>query len=86
MPSDDELKEEFRKQVAKEPLKHYPVRTLQELGFLRKQCSKCKRHFWTKDASRAVCGEPACVGGFTFIGNSPAKKKLSYIFITNLQQ
>jgi len=31
------------------------------------------------DQNRSVCGDPACQGGYTFIGNSPAKKKMDYI-------
>ncbi|MBI5064784.1 alanine--tRNA ligase [Candidatus Woesearchaeota archaeon] len=75
--SDDDVKKEFKKKAQANPEKFYPVKTLQELGFKRKLCS-CGQYFWTtKDKNH--CGEPACSGGLSFIGKSPAKKKLGYI-------
>ena len=38
-------------------------------GFVRKECPKCKRHFWTL-GDWSTCGEPPCVE-YTFIGNPP---------------
>ncbi len=72
------IKEQIKKQASLEPEKYFPVKTLKKRKFARHQCEKCARYFWTtKPAS--VCGDPACSGGFRFIGNSPAKKKLDYI-------
>ncbi len=78
MPTDDQVKKEFKQECQKNPEKHYPVKTLKELGFLRKKC-KCGQAFWTTNKDRNHCGEPTCSGGLTFIGKSPAKKKLEYI-------
>ena len=75
---DRELKEEFRKKASRDPDKYYAVSVLKEEGFGRKSCSSCGRFFWTVTES-GVCGDPACSGGFRFVGNSPAKEKLDYI-------
>ncbi|MFH1638554.1 MAG: alanine--tRNA ligase [Candidatus Woesearchaeota archaeon] len=79
MLSDKEQKKEFKLIAQKEPGKYYPVQTLKELGFQRKQCQKCKTYFWTVNPGQTACGDPACCGGFAFIGNSPAKNKMDYI-------
>jgi len=78
MKSDDEVKKEFKLKAQQNPEKYYPVKTLKELGFERRKCAHCGHFFWSTKAQDS-CGEPACSGGFRFIGNSPAKKKLSYI-------
>ncbi len=39
-----------------------------EEGFERKQCSSCGAHFWTRDHSRELCGEPPCED-YSFIDN-----------------
>lgn len=75
---DKQIKEEFRKKASSEPDKYYATSVLREDGFARKQCGTCKRFFWTATDSE-VCGDPACSGGFRFIGKSPAKEKLDYI-------
>ena len=75
---DRELKEEFRKKASRDPEKYYAVSVLKEEGFGRKSCSSCGRFFWTVTES-GVCGDPACSGGFRFVGNSPAKEKLDYV-------
>jgi len=76
--TDDELKKWFKSQCTKDYEKHYPVKTLTEMGFFRRKC-KCGQYFWTINKDQKICGEPACSGGFRFIGDSPAKKKLDYI-------
>jgi alanyl-tRNA synthetase len=43
-------------------------------GFMRKECPKCKRHFWTL-GDWSTCGEPPCVE-YTFIGNPPTNISL----------
>lgn len=76
--SDDELKKWFKAQCTKDYEKHYPVKTLVEMGFFRREC-KCGQMFWTVNENQKICGEPACSGGFRFIGNSPVTKQLNYI-------
>jgi alanyl-tRNA synthetase len=76
---DKEVKKEFKKKAQQSPEKFYPVGALKELGFSRSKCSNCGTYFWAVDRKRTICGDSNCVGGFSFIGNSPAKKKLDYI-------
>lgn len=79
MASDKEIKLEFRKKASLDPDRYYATSVLREEGFERKQCGSCSRYYWTVLSDSAVCGDPACSGGFRFIDKSPAKKKLSYI-------
>jgi len=78
MPSDKEIKKEFKVRASKDPDKYYATDALKKEGFIRKQCS-CGTFFWTVNPEQKVCGDPACSGGFRFIGDSPAKKEMSYI-------
>ena len=78
MPTDKEVKKDFKAKASKEPERFYATDTLRSEGFIRKQCS-CGTFFWTTDPEQVVCGDPACSGGFRFIGNSPAKKELDYV-------
>ncbi len=78
MLTDKELKKVFKEKCKKEPEKYYPVQTLKELGFMRKQCS-CGTFFWSTNKDQKVCGDAKCSGGFRFIGQSPAKNKLDYV-------
>ncbi len=41
---------------------------LKDNGFIRKQCPKCGKFFWTTDESRETCGDPPCES-YSFIGN-----------------
>ena len=76
--AEKEIKEEFRKKTGKNPDEYYATSVLKEEGFERKTCSNCRKNFWTVVDGK-TCGDPACSGGFRFVGNSPAKEKLSYI-------
>ncbi len=78
MPTDKEIKREFKAKASKEPDKYYATSVLKAEGFSRKHCSKCGTFFWST-SNDDVCGNPACSGGFRFIGNTPAKKQLDYI-------
>ncbi len=73
-----EIIEEVRRNANADPQDFYPVETLKEKGFIRHQCSKCQRYFWAIAHKADVCGDPACSGGFRFIGH-PTKKPLDYI-------
>lgn len=79
MVDEKKMKAEFRKTAQKDPERYYPVETLKEEGFMRKQCPSCQNYFWTADTEREVCGEPECAGGYTFINNSPAGRKMDFI-------
>ena len=78
MPTDKEIKKEFKIKASKDPDKYYATSVLKKEGFSRKHCAKCGTYFWTTTHDE-VCGNPACSGGFRFIGNTPAKKELDYI-------
>ena len=82
MKSDKEIKKEFKQLASKSPDKYYATSILKEDGFKRKKCSKCGTFFWTVTEDD-VCGDPSCSGGFRFIGNTPAAKKLDYIGVWN---
>lgn len=75
------IKKEVLANASSHPEKFFPVKTLKAHKFHRGKCSNsaCGRYFWSQDQKQNVCGDPACSGGFRFIGNSPAKKKLEYI-------
>src|SRR3989338_795670 len=83
MPSDKEIKLEFRKKASQEPDEYYATAVLKEEGFIRKKCGSCQRFYWTVLPESKVCGDPACSGGFRFIDKSPAKKRLGYIEVWN---
>ncbi len=79
MIPDKVIKKKYKPIFLKSPEKYYAVEVLKEEGFQRKICLKCGKAFWST-TERTVCGESACSGeGFDFIGNSPAKNKLSYV-------
>ena len=71
------LKATFREKASKDYRSYFAVDVLEENGFSRHLCSKCGKYFWSID-DRDVCGDPDCEGGYSFIGNSPAKK-MDYI-------
>jgi alanyl-tRNA synthetase len=52
----------------------YQLDYFSENGFVRKQCSKCGQHFWTRDLERVTCGDAPC-DPYSFIGNPVFKKK-----------
>lgn len=78
MLNDKQVKEEFRIKASKDPDKYYSTTILKQEDFSRKQCVKCQKYFWSTEI-RERCGDPACSGGYKFIGNSPAKSDLDYI-------
>ena len=79
MVSDKEIKKEFKHKASLSPDKFYATEHLKSEGFERKKCIKCSTFFWSVNEEQKLCGDPACSGGFRFIGNSPAKEELDYI-------
>ncbi len=75
MPDID--KNELRKQFANNWEKHYKLDILIKKGFKRARCKNCNRNFWSIEP-REYCADAYCIG-YQFIGNTPIKKKLSYI-------
>ena len=78
MMSDKEIKKEFKAKASKDPDKYYSTSVLRKEGFHRKHCTICGTYFWTVGSDN-FCGNPTCSGGFRFINNTPATKKLDYI-------
>ncbi len=72
------LKQELKSKTDKNPEKYYPISVLQNLGFNRSTCKKCSTKYWSI-TKRSTCGEPDCNDGYSFINNSPTKKKIGYI-------
>ncbi|WP_101295227.1 alanine--tRNA ligase [Halegenticoccus soli] len=46
----------------------YRLEYFEENDFVRKECSECGAHFWTRDHDRTTCGEPPCEE-YSFIDN-----------------
>ncbi len=76
--NDKEIKKKFKIKAQKEYKKYYPVNALNKLGFERNKCRKCGTYFWST-GKRNICDNAPCSGGFRFINDSPAKKKMGYI-------
>lgn len=79
MPTDKEIKKEFKLKASQNPDDFYATSALKREGFSRGKCVRCGIFFWSTVSSQEVCGDPSCSGGFRFIGNTPAKNKLDYI-------
>ncbi len=50
------------------------TRMFKEEGWIRKQCPKCGKFFWTLDPDRETCGDPPC-DEYQFIGKPGIPKK-----------
>ncbi|MFW5902409.1 MAG: alanine--tRNA ligase-related protein, partial [archaeon] len=74
----EKLKEEIKKKASKEPEKYYPTKTLKEEGYRRQKCNNCGNYYWSTE-KRETCDEPECIGGYQFINNPPANKKIGLI-------
>lgn len=68
----------LRAQFQKDWKKYYNLDFFKQEGFIRKKCKKCGNYFWTQEKDKDICNEASCLGGYTFIGKSPAKRKLDY--------
>ncbi|MBI4440919.1 alanine--tRNA ligase [Candidatus Woesearchaeota archaeon] len=78
MPTDKDIKKEFKLKASKTPEKYYATGVLKGEGFMRRQCA-CETFYWTVNADQETCGDPACSGGFRFFDKPPAKNKMDYI-------
>lgn len=58
--------------------RYYEVELFRQKGFIRKQCVKCGRYFWTLDPDRVVCPEPPCQH-YEFLGDPPTNRRFDYI-------
>ncbi len=64
LPTMSQLEEEYR------------LDYFEENGFVRKECSECGAHFWTRDHDRETCGEPPCEE-YGFIDNPSLDEEYS---------
>jgi alanyl-tRNA synthetase len=78
MLPDKQVKKEFKIEASKNPDKYYATSVLKAEGFMRGKCA-CGTFFWTVNPEQKVCGDPACSGGFRFIGKTPATNRMDYI-------
>jgi len=77
MASMEELKDRIEDETQDSPERFFAVRTIQERGFTRAQCSNCGTYFWST-TERDVCGEPVCSGGYSFINDPPTEKTFDF--------
>ncbi len=91
--TDKEIKKEFKMMARKDPDSFYATNVLRREGYKRHECKKCGTFFWSQSGNEdsnagegsdsgsdaEVCGDPACSGGFSFIGDTPAKNKMDYV-------
>ena len=78
MLRDKEIKKKMRPMFEKDYEKYYPTESLKEMGYERKKCG-CGTHYWSYNGQQTYCGEPACIGGYSFIGKKLTTKKRSQI-------
>ncbi len=71
-------KDVLRAKFSKDPKRYYEVDLFASEGFVRKQCSKCNKFFWTQQQDREICPEPPCEY-YSFLGNPPTNRKFDYI-------
>ena len=72
-----EIKKYFFKKTNENPQDFYPIKILKKLGFERFKCQNCNIMFYSI-SKRKFCGDSSCCGNYSFIENSPTKKKFSF--------
>ena len=77
MKIDKKIKKQLIEQASSNPSKYFPVKTLESFGLKRYKCSKCSTMFWSS-VKREICGDTNCVGTYSFINNTPAKKPMEF--------
>ncbi len=79
MLSEKEMKKRVKDQASADPDRFYPTEKMREIGLIRSTCGKCGTSFWSADPDRSVCGEPACIGGYQFIGGKNCTHVMDFI-------
>jgi alanyl-tRNA synthetase len=69
-------KKELAALFSSNPERYYKVSLFDNMGFMRKKCSKCEKFFWTLDSGRDFCPDHENYG---FIGKPPTNKRLDYV-------
>lgn len=71
------IKKQIIEEASSNPEKYFPVDFLKEKGMIRQTCSNCGTRFWSTQ-KREICGDTNCVGGYTFINDTPAKVPMEF--------
>lgn len=69
-----EMKRYWRPRFRDELEKYYPTAVFQKYGFSAATCPKCGTLYWRRTEARDTCGDSACVGHYSFIGNPDVVK------------
>ncbi len=72
----EKLKQEIIQNISKNPESFIPVEELKANGFQRYKCKSCGKYFWSTKP-RDYCGNPECVGGYTFLTSPIVKENIS---------
>ena len=70
-------KSDILREFSADPDRYYRVNLFEEQGFERKRCKRCRRYFWTMDASRRFCPDDA-PDIYSFIGQPPTARRFDY--------
>ncbi|MDG6224634.1 MAG: alanine--tRNA ligase [Candidatus Thermoplasmatota archaeon] len=73
------MKQRVKEEASRDPDRFFPTGKMKEMGLMRRTCPKCGTFFWSADAERTLCGEPACLGGYSFIGRKSCKHRMDFI-------
>ncbi len=79
MLSEKEMKKRVKEEASSDPDRFFPSVTMREIGLERGQCPKCGTRYWSADPDRTTCGEPACEGGYSFIGRKSCEHRMDFI-------
>lgn len=79
MLSEKEMKRRVKDEASNDPDRFFPTIRMRELGLERSHCPRCGTYYWSSDPDRETCGEPACEGGYSFIGRKNCKYRLDFI-------
>ncbi|MGA1848970.1 MAG: alanine--tRNA ligase, partial [Thermoplasmatota archaeon] len=77
--SEKEMKKRVKEEASNDPDRFFPTEKMREIGLERRRCPKCGTHYWSADPERQVCGEPACEGGYSFIGRKNCEHTMDFI-------
>jgi alanyl-tRNA synthetase len=71
-------KDSLKKDFARDWKKHYQIKLFRDMGFQRRTCQTCGKHFWTLDEKRKTCPDPPCEN-YGFIGSTITRSKWDYV-------
>ncbi|MCX8191228.1 MAG: alanine--tRNA ligase-related protein, partial [Nitrososphaerales archaeon] len=71
-------KDRLRLKFSSDPEKYYQVELFIKEGFIRRQCPKCGKYYWTLNPDQDTCPDQPCQP-YTFIDDPPTNKRFNYI-------